>query len=198
MISFIKGKIIDINNNIILIENNGIGYEVACLQKIDKSMPVIGDTISLYILSILKDDGFSLYGFSQQSDKELVKRLIKIPGIGIKNAMNILSNIDHSELFDSIQTENIAFIQKIPGIGKKTAQRIITELKEEIPKIKGQISLDIPKDSPLEKVSTALLNLGFKQELIQEVLQHLRQKTKSNDIPQLIKESLSIISGMRK
>ncbi len=197
MISFIQGRIIDINKNTLLIENNGLGYEVNYLKKVNRDMPEIGDSITLYILPVIKDESFAFYGFSDLSDKHLVKKLIKIPGIGIKYAMNILSNIDHSSLFESIQNDNINTIQSIPGIGKKTAQRIISELKGEIPKIKRDFSISTAGDASLEQVSTALLNLGFKYDLIQEVLYALRKETKSGDMALLLKRALAIISEKR-
>lgn len=198
MISFIKGRILDINKNILLIENNGIGYEVQYLQKAGSPAFEPGDNISLYILSFIRDDLITFYGFSDPSDKHLAKRLIKIPGIGMKNAMNILSNINQANLLESIQNNNIAQIQNIPGIGKKTAQRIITELREDIPRLKGQLAINLSDDDSYEKVSTGLLNLGFRQELIQEVLHMLSRETQSRDVAFLIKRSLSIIANMRK
>ncbi len=198
MISFLQGKIIDIQKNVLLIENNGLGYEVNYLRKANSEMPEIGDSITLYILSLIKDESISFYGFADISDKHLIKKLTKIPGIGIKYAMNILSNLDHSSLFESIQNDNVSLIQQIPGIGKKTAQRIISELKEEIPKIKRDFAISTRDDAPLDKVRIGLANLGFKNDLIQEVLQILRKETQSRDVAYLLKRSLAILSNLRK
>lgn len=198
MFSFLEGKLIEIDKNTFLVENNGIGYEISYLQKAGSPQPEIGENISLYILSVFKEDSFYFYGFQEKSDKKLIKRLIKIPGIGIKVAMNILSNIDQNLLFEAIQNQDIGPIQNIPGIGKKTAQRIISELKEEITKIMEIIPSVGHSNPALNNVANALYNLGFKQDLVQDIIKQLKKETQSTDISFLIQKALSIISTMKK
>ncbi|HEY8424180.1 MAG TPA: Holliday junction branch migration protein RuvA, partial [Clostridia bacterium] len=131
MFSFITGRIVEIGENRIVLENNGIGYEIAAS----------GDTISkcqgksevqLYIYMSVKEDGITLFGFFDKIEKEMFLRLISVTGIGPKLASNILSGISSQQLALKIAAGDVSALSKIKGVGKKTAERIVLELKDKI------------------------------------------------------------------
>ena len=133
MIAYIKGKVIDEFDDGVVLENNGIGYEIQCsaglLQKL-----LTDREGGVYTYLQVKEDGLSLFGFDNKEEKHMFLKLISISGIGPKMAMSILSGMRVSELATAIATSDVKGLSKIKGLGKKTAERIILELRESVSK----------------------------------------------------------------
>ena len=167
MIGFIKGEIVDTESNNIVLENNGIGYEITVsnntLVQISKSIKFI----NLYTYLNVKDDGLFLYGFYTKEEKNMFLKLITISGVGPKAAMSILSGMDISQLALAIVSSDVKAISKVKGIGKKTAERIILELRENIELGSDQILnsdeviYNESEDKNIVDAIEALKNLGI-------------------------------------
>ena len=131
MIDFIAGKIVEINDNLVVVENNGVGFELnvstATLVGLKENQE-----IKFFTHLQVREDGYSLFGFSSRDEKKMFLRLISVGGVGPKVALGVLSGVSLSELAMAILNNDIATLIRVKGLGKKTAERIILELKEKI------------------------------------------------------------------
>lgn len=167
LISFIYGVLEDIEQDHVIVEAGGIGYQIYISSSALQSLPSKGDTLKIYTHMIVREDGIGLYGFIIKEELHMFQKLISISGIGPKGALGILSVMKPIELSMAIITEDIQSLSKAPGIGKKTAQRIILELKDKIktvdavgvPLQNSSDCLGVHKQEAIE----ALISLGYSQ-----------------------------------
>ncbi len=132
MISYIKGELSQVSEEGIVIEANGLGYEVRMpLSSID-GLPKTGSRIKVYTYLYVREDGVSLYGFLTRDDLRIFKLLITVNGIGPKGALGILSAITPDDLRFAVLSDDVKTIAKAPGIGNKTAGKLIIELKDKL------------------------------------------------------------------
>ena len=165
MIGYIKGKVLSAVDNVVLLENNGIGYEITCSSSVFQKL-LDEKQGEVYTYLAVRDDGVSLYGFISLEEKNMFLKLITVSGVGPKMGITVLSSIDISSLATMIATSDIKGLSKIKGLGKKTAERIIVELRE---KVEASFNQDTDKtESPLieqtkedEDAIIALMSLGF-------------------------------------
>ena len=136
MYSFISGIIEDKTENYVVINNNGIGYEIACSTNTISSLPICGEKATIYTYFYYSENsGVGLYGFLSKDEKRLFLQLISISGIGPKMAMTILSGMSTTDLNNAILSGDSTLLSKIKGLGKKTAERIILELRDKVDQI---------------------------------------------------------------
>lgn len=136
MYSFISGIIDDKTENFVVINNNGIGYEIACSTNTISALPVTGEKATIYTYFYYSENsGVGLYGFLSKDEKRLFLQLISISGIGPKMAMTILSGMSTTDLNNAILSGDSTLLSKIKGLGKKTAERIILELRDKVDQI---------------------------------------------------------------
>ncbi len=165
MIGYIKGKVISNNDNVILLENNGIGYEITCsVSAFTKMMQDREGGIFTYLQ--VKEDGIALYGFVSLEEKKMFLKLISVSGVGAKMGITILSGMSLKDLALAIATSDVKALSRIKGLGKKSAERIIVELRESVSSIS-----DGGADCPLltstansnegENAVMALISLGY-------------------------------------
>ncbi|MGB8455018.1 MAG: Holliday junction branch migration protein RuvA [Anaerocolumna sp.] len=132
MISYIKGELTDVNEEGIMIEANGLGYEVRMpLSSLD-GLPKIGSQIKIYTYLYVREDAVGLFGFLNRDDLKVFKLLITVNGIGPKGALGILSAITPDDLRFAVLSDDVKTIAKAPGIGNKTASKLIIELKDKL------------------------------------------------------------------
>lgn len=132
MIAYLKGDLVKLKENAILVDVNGIGYEVFVPTSMIAACPSLGEELMVHTYHYVREDTQVLYGFMTDEDLEVFKRLITVNGIGPKGALALLSTISVDELKYAIMHEDAALISKAPGIGKKTAQRLIIDLKDKL------------------------------------------------------------------
>lgn len=132
MISYIKGKLTEVEDGIIVVENNGIGFNIHVPATVISSFSSIGDEIKVYTYLQIREDAHSLFGFLSRDDLNIFKMLINVNGIGPKGALAILSTISPDDLRFAILSDDAKLISTAPGIGSKTAQKLILELKDKI------------------------------------------------------------------
>src|SRR6185503_14617860 len=132
MIAFLRGRVLDKHPNRIVIDVNGVGYELYVPLSTYYEVGEPGAEITLRVHTHVREDALQLYGFLTMLEQQLFERLIAISGIGPKLAVAVLSGIDSGELVSSIQRADVARLTRIPGIGKKTAERIVLELKDRL------------------------------------------------------------------
>lgn len=132
MISYIKGKLAEVDDGIIVVENNGIGFNIHVPATVISSFSSIGDEVKVYTYLQIREDAHSLFGFLSRDDLNIFKMLINVNGIGPKGALAILSTISPDDLRFAILSDDAKLISTAPGIGSKTAQKLILELKDKI------------------------------------------------------------------
>lgn len=132
MISYIKGEIAYNGGDRLIVENNGIGYEVIVPAFSAQQLCSQKGEVTVYTYMSVREDGITLFGFATREEKAVYEKLISVSGIGPKAAVSILGVMNPSQLITAIVTGDAAAIARAPGIGKKTAQRVILDLKDKI------------------------------------------------------------------
>lgn len=161
MIGFLRGKIALKAPPLIVLDVNGVGYEIEAPMTVFYNLPEIGTEITLQTQLIVREDAHSLFGFMSESDKSMFKALIKISGVGAKLALAILSGQSAEQFQTCVQNNDTAALVKLPGVGKKTAERLVMELRDKLPTL-----TDAPQMASIgnakEEAISALCSLGYK------------------------------------
>ncbi|MDF1618465.1 Holliday junction branch migration protein RuvA [Petrocella sp. FN5] len=142
MLSYIKGLLEEISEDMIVIEANHVGFSIQVPSSIFKELPNIGESIKIYTYLYVREDAMVLFGFITKDDMEIFKKLITVNGIGPKGAMGILSVMTGYELRVAIMSNDLNRICLAPGIGKKTAQKLILDLKDKLKLIDFEDGMD--------------------------------------------------------
>jgi Holliday junction DNA helicase RuvA len=132
MIGRLYGMLLEKHPPDILLDVNGVGYELSMPMNCFYQLPDMGAFVSLYTHFVVREDAQLLYGFISQTERLLFRELIKANGVGPKLALAILSAMTANEFVDCVATENIAKLVKIPGVGKKTAERLLIEMRDKL------------------------------------------------------------------
>lgn len=132
MYAYIKGILAEITEDAIIVENQGIGYEIAVPGQVFDYLPSVGEEVKIYTYHYVREDAILLYGFLTKEDVLIFKMLIGVSGIGPKGALSILSVLSTDDLRFAILGDDAKAIAKAPGVGAKTAQRVIIELKDKL------------------------------------------------------------------
>lgn len=132
MINFVKGELDTVTENSIVVENNGIGFEILVPLSVVSNLPQTGNEVKIYTYTYVREDALQLYGFLTKDELAMFKLLITVSGIGPKGALGILSVMDADALRFAILADDAASISKAPGVGKKTAGKLILELKDKM------------------------------------------------------------------
>lgn len=132
MISFLIGIIEEKQENMLVLNVNGVGYELNVSANTLSSLPMEGETVKILTHMAVREDGVYLFGFSSKEERELFFKLISVSGIGPKMAISILSGLSLSDLVMAIINQDHKLLSKIKGLGKKTAERICLELKDKL------------------------------------------------------------------
>src|SRR5688572_15735253 len=135
MIAFLRGRILDKQPNLLIVDVQGVGYHVNVPLSTFYDVGDIGAEVALRISTHVREDALQLYGFLTDLEQQLFERLIAISGIGPKLAVAVLSGIEPRELVTAIQRADVARLTGIPGIGRKTAERMVLELKDRLAQI---------------------------------------------------------------
>ena len=195
MIDQISGKIISINDNYVVLEVGGLGIKVNISANFASKL-VNEDLITLVTYLNVREDALDLYGFKNDSERNLFLMLISISGIGPKLAVSILSGVELEELKSNILSGDIKSLTSIPGVGAKTAKRIIIELKDKLSKTTTtELGFEDDFASKISKdVLSALVGLGYSESMAKEVIKRINPAKSNKSIESLIKESLKILN----
>ena len=202
MIALINGKIAYKGISHIVVDVKGVGYRIFIPLTTFYELPEAGQPVTLHIHTQVKQDGINLFGFYSLQERDIFQLMISVSGIGPKIAMNILSGIAAQELLQAISSSDLGKLVSVPGVGKKMAERLVLELKEKVMKkmIADQIPItdDRHKASQLikEDVLSALINLGYKNNMAKDALDKVMQLSKDElTLDQLLKKTLKILAG---
>lgn len=195
MIDQISGKIISINDNYVVLGVGGLGIKVNISANFASKL-INEDLITLVTYLNVREDALDLYGFKNDSERNLFLMLISISGIGPKLAVSILSGVELDELKSNILSGDIKSLTSIPGVGAKTAKRIIIELKDKLSKTTTtELGFEDDFGSKISKdVLSALVGLGYSESMATEVIKRINPSKSNKSIESLIKESLKILN----
>jgi len=132
MIGRIQGILIQKDPPMMLVDVNGVGYEIEAPARVFFELPHDGEEVTIITHMLVREDAQILYGFNNYGQRELFRKLLKVNGIGAKSALAVLSTMSVDEFVAMIQSQDVAAIVKIPGVGKKTAQRLIIEMRDKL------------------------------------------------------------------
>lgn len=168
MISFIRGELVEVLEDTVVVDNNGMGYNVKVPMSVLAEMPGIGEQIKLFTYMYVREDAMNLYGFLSRDDLNIFKMMLGVSGIGPKGALAILSTMTSNELRFAVISDDAKAISKAPGVGLKTAQKLIIEIKGRIsmPDFAGDttsllpVAEEVGNDARAEAIA-ALTALGY-------------------------------------
>ena len=184
MYNYIKGIIIEVKSNSIVLDNNGIGYEIYTPNPFAFEE---GKDYKVYVYEYIREDEQSLYGFKTNEEKELFLKLIDVKGLGPKMALPIIAMGSIAGISDAINRENILYLKKFPKIGDKLARQMILDLKGKLELTGEVIELDIS-----DELMEALKGLGYKNK---DIKAFLPKVNKENKLEEQIKEALRLLVG---
>jgi holliday junction DNA helicase RuvA len=194
MIAFLRGRVLDKHPNRIVIDVNGVGYELYVPLSTYYDVGDEGSEISLRVHTHVREDALQLYGFLTLLEQQLFERLIAISGIGPKLAVAVLSGIDSHEFVASIQRADVARLTRIPGIGKKTAERIVLELKDRLADVAASSSAVAGEQPQMDRLRddlvSALENLGYHRPLAEKAVDAVHARGGSAPFEDALKGAL--------
>ena len=173
----------------VLVDVNGVGYEIDVPMSTFYNLPVLGEKISLLIHMAVREDAHLLYGFASEIERAAFRELLKVSGIGAKTALSVLSGLSVNDLSVAIAAQEVGRIVKVPGIGKKTAERLLLELKGK-PVFAGALA-GTESASVSDDVRQALLALGYNE---RETTESLRQLPPDLPVGEAIRQALRALS----
>src|SRR6056297_1098145 len=173
MIGYLEGKLIFHKNDSIIIDVNGVGYQVR-IPGIYSNKD-INKKLELFIYTYIREDAMQLYGFETFEEKKLFKTLLSVSRVGPSAAMNILSSLAYERFINAILSENVAVLKEVSGIGPKTAQRLILELKSKIEDMLPELQIEKGKSMKKydEDLYEALTQLGYSTQEIDKAVNNL-------------------------
>ena len=197
MIAQISGILIQKNPTEIVVDCAGVGYQLFVSVTTSNKLQDAGSKVTLKTLLVHREDAMQLYGFYDDTEREVFKLLISISGIGPKSALAILSSITISELKQSIISNNLLLLQKMPGIGKKTAERLVIELKDKIIKIDTEDTEVDNYNALVQEAITALVVLGYNRSIAEKAVKKSLTVSENTNISleEIIRLSLKFALG---
>ncbi len=160
MIARLTGILVDKSPPQVVIDCNGVGYEVEVPMSTFYNLPEVGAKIQLLIHFVVREDAQLLYGFGSEQEKSTFKQLLKVNGIGAKSALSILSGVSIDDLVEAVNRQEVGMLTRIPGIGKKTAERLLLELKDKFAVTGSTTTNSLPKSASYD-ILNALVALGY-------------------------------------
>ena len=186
MIGLLRGKILSKQPPRLLIDVQGVGYEVDAPMTTFYDLPGTGEEVTLFTHLAVREDAHTLYGFARVSDRELFRSLLKVNGVGARLALTILSGMEPGEFVQCVQEGNTAALVRLPGVGKKTAERLIIELRDRlegaaIVPAAASGAAAVAAVSPVEDAVSALVGLGYKPQDASRMVRAIDSGTMSSE-----------------
>ncbi|MEC4722514.1 Holliday junction branch migration protein RuvA [Noviherbaspirillum sp. CPCC 100848] len=190
MIGRLSGTLLEKNPPQLLIDCNGVGYEVDVPMSTFYNLPAMGEKVVLLTHMAVREDAHLLYGFGTVEERNVFKQLIRISGVGARTALSILSGMSVADLSQAITLQEAGRLTRVPGIGKKTAERLLLELKGKLGADLGSVGGIAHSDATAD-ISNALLALGYSEK---EAVLALKQVPAGTGVSEGIKLALKALS----
>ncbi|WP_374325172.1 Holliday junction branch migration protein RuvA [Azonexus sp.] len=190
MIGRLTGLVVEKNPPQIVLDVNGVGYELDVPMSTFYNLPSVGEKVTLLTHFAVREDGHFLYGFLGEAERFAFRQLLKVSGIGARTALSVLSGLSVNDLAAAVAQQELGRLVKIPGIGKKTAERLLLELKGKLAQV-GGVSLNVAADDARADISNALLALGYNEKEAAAALKQLPADVGTSDG---IRQALKLLS----
>jgi Holliday junction DNA helicase RuvA len=194
MIGRIKGQLVAKTTSDVLVDVNGVGYEIDIPLTTFYSLGDLDTQVILHTHLVVREDAQLLFGFGSLEERELFRTLIKVNGVGPKLAIAILSGIDAATFAHAVRNKDVKALTGLPGVGKKTAERLIIEMQDRLPALEAGVTSKpiVAAVDHLGDAETALINLGFKPQEASRALAAIEDTEDS--VENLIKQALKNLS----
>jgi Holliday junction DNA helicase RuvA len=194
VIAHLRGAILEKHPNRIVLDVQGVGYDVFVPLSTFYGLGDPGTAVALRIHTHVREDALTLYGFATLLEQDLFERLIGVSGIGPKLALAVLSGIEPIDLIRAIERSDVARLTAIPGVGKKTSERIVLELKDRLPRA-SVVALAAGGSAPesptlRDDVLSALINLGYHRPLAEKAVDAATKTTPDGGFERTLKQAL--------
>jgi Holliday junction DNA helicase RuvA len=198
MIGRIAGQLIEKQPPFILVDVNGVGYEIEAPASTLASLPDLGEQVILHTHLIVREDAQVLCGFITEQERQLFRHLIKVNSVGAKLALGILSGMNVDRFVHCVHDKDTAALTKLPGVGKKTAERLIIEMRDRLKDMDiAVVSIATPglttipaENDVMQDAISALVSLGYKPQEASRLLQHVEVQGQTSEA--IIKSALKV------
>jgi Holliday junction DNA helicase RuvA len=191
MIGRLIGILVEKNPPQLLLDVQGVGYEVDVPMSTFYNLPATGERVVLFTHLVVREDAHLLYGFGSESERRAFRQLLKITGIGARTALSVLSGLSVAELAQAVTMQETGRLTKVPGIGKKTAERLLLELKDKLGVELGAV-VGVSRAAPVTAdVLNALSSLGYSDK---EALAVVRQLPDGLAVGDAIRQALKLLA----
>jgi holliday junction DNA helicase RuvA len=202
LIGFLRGKLAAKHPPALLLDVNGVGYEVEAPMSTFYGLPGVGAEVGLFTHLVVREDAHVLFGFGTERERSLFRELIKVSGVGPRIALGILSGATVDEFHRCVEAQDAAALTRIPGIGRKTAERLIVEMRDRLKALAGGTPFEIKGPSgngapaapnPHAEAFSALVALGYKPPEVTRLLQKVDPAVTTTE--ELIRHALRAASS---
>lgn len=190
MIGRIHGKLLEKHPPQIVVDVQGVGYELDVPMSTFYQLPATGAEVALYTHLVVREDSHQLYGFATEPERRAFRQLLKITGIGARIALSVLSGLSVADLRDAVTTQDSGRLTNIPGIGKKTAERLLLELRDKLDAV-AVATAAARGDGHVTDITNALLALGYNE---REAGWALKQIPGGTAVADGIRQALKLLS----
>ncbi len=197
MIAHLRGKLVEKKPNLVVVDVDGVGYELTIPVSTYSQLGNTGEEVALHTHTHVREDALALFGFATRHEKGIFEKLITVSGIGPRLAVTVLSGLPTEHLATAIREGDVATLTRIPGVGRKTGERMVLELREKlISVVEGEEGAEPGSEvSPIEHdVISALLNLGCARPAAEKAVQKALNESDSGDFEPLFRRSLELMS----
>ncbi len=198
MIGRLRGEIVYKQAPRLMVDVNGVGYELDAPMSTFYDLPEPGQSVVLFTHLAIRDDAHVLYGFIRESERTMFRALLKVSGVGAKMALAILSGMSADEFARAVQSDDTAALVRLPGIGKKTAERLIVEMRDRLDKLDvvasiSSVSIGVDHHvlltaDPVSEATDALMALGYKPQEASRMVRGVKEEGLSSE--ELIRAAL--------
>lgn len=193
MYAYLRGQLITAEPPLLILDVQGVGYQVLAPHSVFGALPPLGEEIQLFTSFQVKETSHTLYGFLTSNERDAFESLCSVSGIGPKLALSLLSHLNLDQLLDALHQDDTAALSRVPGIGKKTAGRLIVDLRDRFASLMYRMPTPQAVSTQshlLQDAVRALINLGYTQSRAREAVDQALADHPTDNLPQLITDAL--------
>jgi len=197
VIARLSGTVAEKGDGEAIVDVGGVGYRVHLSSATLAALPPVGERTTLRCHTHVREDALDLFGFASEEEEAVFHELMSVKNVGPRAAQNILSGIAARELAQAVAAGDVARLTKVPGVGKKTAERLVVELKDKLVALARAAGPARPRAGagPLEQLSQALVNLGYRAQQAEEAAAALKDSADGKALDELLREALKLLRG---
>ncbi len=191
MIGRLTGLMLEKHPPLVLVDVQGVGYEINVPMSTFYNLPAVGEKITLHTYLVIREDAHLLFGFATDAERQVFRQLVKISGVGARTALAILSGLSVDDLHQAVASQDSSQIIKVPGIGKKTAERLLLELRDKLSSNIVNVDSSMSSSKVNSDILNALLSLGYNA---REASWTIKQLSSDVTVSEGIRQALKLLS----